>query len=91
VPHGIGIEILAFDKKSDDFTEIHAAIYCERNTHKRIIIGKQGQMIRKIGTVARKDIENLLGTHIHLDLWVKVRPGWRDSPNDLRTLGYVEE
>lgn len=91
VPHGIGIEILAFDKKSDDFTEIHAAIYCERNTHKRIIIGKQGQMIRKIGTAARKDIENLLGTHIHLDLWVKVRPGWRDSPNDLRTLGYVEE
>lgn len=91
VPHGIGIEILAFDKKSNDFTEIHAAIYCERNTHKRIIIGKQGQMIRKIGTAARKDIENLLGTHIHLDLWVKVRPGWRDSPNDLRTLGYVEE
>jgi GTP-binding protein Era len=91
IPHGIGIEIIAFEKVNEGFTKIHASIYCERDTHKRIIIGKQGQMIGKIGSAARRDIETLLDTHVHLDLWVKVRPGWRDSLNDLRTLGYVEE
>lgn len=91
IPHGIGVEILKIDKKNDHFTEIHATIYCEKDSHKRIIIGKQGQMIRKIGSAARAEIETLLDTHIHLDLWVKVRPGWRDSVSDLKTLGYFDE
>ena len=91
VPHGTGVEILKIDKKNDGFTEIHATIYCEKESHKRIIIGKQGQMIRKIGSAARSEIETLLDTHVHLDLWVKVRPGWRDSASDLKTLGYLNE
>lgn len=91
VPHGIGVEILSFETEENGFTTIHATIYCEKESHKRIILGKQGQMIKKIGSTSRFEIENLLGNHIHLDLWVKVRPGWRNSTSDLKTLGYFEE
>ncbi|MDD2428643.1 MAG: GTPase Era [Eubacteriales bacterium] len=89
VPHGIGIEILQIKKENERFTEIHANVYCEKDSHKRIIIGKQGQMLKKIGSAARVEIETLLGTHVNLNLWVKVRPGWRDSASELRTLGYT--
>ncbi|MDD7174303.1 MAG: KH domain-containing protein, partial [Clostridiales bacterium] len=69
-------------------TEIHATIYCERASHKGIIIGKQGAMLRTIGSEARRDIENLLGTKVNLQLWVKIREDWRNRMDDLRTLGY---
>lgn len=88
VPHGIGVEIMGMTKENDDFMEIHATIYCEREAHKGIIIGKRGAMLQLIGSEARHDIENLLGLHVNLQLWVKVRPGWRNSADDLRTLGY---
>ncbi len=88
VPHGIGVEMQAITKLSDRLTEIHATIYCERAAHKGIIIGKQGSMLGKIGAEARADIETLLGAHVSLKLWVKVREGWRDRGDDLRTLGY---
>ncbi len=88
VPHGIGVEMMAITKQSDNLTEIHATIYCERAAHKGIIIGKQGAMLRRIGQEARKDIETLMGTHVHLQLWVKVRENWRNRMDDLRTLGY---
>jgi len=88
VPHGIGVEMMAINKQSDNLTEIHATIYCERQAHKGIIIGKQGAMLRRIGQEARTDIETLLGTHVHLQLWVKVRENWRNRMDDLRTLGY---
>ena len=88
VPHGIGVEMMAMNKESDDFMEIHATIYCERAAHKGIIIGKQGAMLRVIGSEAREDIEKLLGLHVNLKLWVKVRPDWRNRMDDLRTLGY---
>ncbi len=88
VPHGIGVEMMAITKQSDSLTEIHATIYCERAAHKGIIIGKQGAMLRRIGQEARADIETLLGTHVHLQLWVKVRENWRNRMDDLRTLGY---
>ena len=91
VPHGIGIEILQIKKENEKFTEIHANVYCEKESHKRIIIGKQGAMLRKIGSAARMEIETLLGTHINLNLWVKVRPGWRDSASELKTLGYTDQ
>ena len=90
VPHGVGIEILKIEQMSDSLSEIHATIYCEKDSHKRIIIGKQGSMIKKIGSGARREIETLLGHQVHLDLWVKVRPNWRNSQADLRTLGYTE-
>lgn len=88
VPHGIGVEMMAMTKESDDFMEIHATIYCERDAHKGIIIGKRGSMLQIIGSEARKDIEQLLGMHVNLKLWVKVRPDWRNRMDDLRTLGY---
>ena len=88
VPHGIGVEIMGMNKESDDFMEIHATIYCERDAHKGIIIGKRGAMLQQIGTEARQDIENLLDLHVNLKLWVKVRPDWRNRMDDLRNLGY---
>lgn len=88
VPHGIGIEILRMEKKNDNLVEIHADIYCERDSHKAIIIGKKGTMLATIGKEARIDIESLLGMRTNLQLWVKVRPDWRNSKADLRTLGY---
>lgn len=88
VPHGIGVEMMAITKLSDTLTEMHATIYCERASHKGIIIGKQGAMLRTIGKEARQDMENLLGTKINLQLWVKVREDWRNRMEDLRTLGY---
>lgn len=91
VPHGIGVEMMAMKKLNDHFSEIDATIYCERDSHKGIIIGKKGAMLQKIGAEARADIEALLDTHVNLQLWVKVRPGWRDSAEDLKTLGYVKD
>ncbi|MDO4483397.1 MAG: GTPase Era [Clostridia bacterium] len=88
VPHGIGVEMMAMTKESDDFMEIHATIYCERDAHKGIIIGKKGAMLQTIGSEARRDIEQLLGMHVNLKLWVKVRPDWRNRMDDLRNLGY---
>ena len=90
VPHGIGVEMMRIQKLSDNMTEIHATIYCERASHKGIIIGKQGSMLRTIGAESRRDIENLLGTRINLQLWVKIREDWRNRMDDLRTLGYEE-
>ena len=91
VPHGIGVEVLGVEKVSEKLTEINATLYCERSSHKGIIIGKQGGMLRRIGESARKDIEALLNTHINLKLWVKVRPDWRNHPSDLKTLGYTDK
>lgn len=91
VPHGIGVEVLGVKKISDGLTEINATLYCERASHKSIIIGKQGSMLRTIGAEARKDIEALLDTHVNLQLWVKVREDWRNRRDDLRTLGYMRE
>ena len=87
VPHGIGVEMLAM-KRRGDLMEIHATIYCERAAHKGIIIGKQGAMLGKIGSEARRDIEKLLNTHVLLKLWVKVREDWRNRENVIRSLGY---
>ncbi len=90
VPHGIGVEMMAIKKISDTLTEIHADIYCERASHKSIIIGRQGAMLRTIGSEAREDIERLLGTKVNLKLWVKVREDWRNRASDLRSLGYED-
>ena len=88
VPHGIGVEMVLIRPVSDTLTEIHATIYCERESHKGIIIGKQGSMLQRIGSEARADIERLMDTHVNLQLRVKVRPDWRDRKSDLRDMGY---
>ena len=91
VPHGIGVEILGIEQVRDGLTEINATIYCEREAHKPIIIGKHGIMLQTIGTEARMDIEKLLDSHINLKLWVKIRPDWRNNASDLKTLGYEDK
>ena len=91
VPHGVGVEMLSMKEVRPGLTEIHANIYCERASHKSIIIGRQGAMLGKIGSEARRDIEALLGTHVSLKLWVKVREDWRNRAGDLRALGYEDE
>jgi len=90
IPHGVGVEMLAITKLSDRLTEIHANVYCERASHKSIIIGKQGTMLQRIGSQARVDIERLLDTKVVLRLWVKVREDWRNRASDLRAQGYEE-
>jgi GTP-binding protein Era len=79
---------MKIEKESDSLTEIHATIYCEREAHKGIIIGKHGTMLQTIGSEARADIERLLATHVNLQLWVKIRNDWRNNPADLKNLGY---
>ena len=88
VPHGIGVEILRYEMQGN-LRVIDATMYCEKASHKSIIIGKGGQTLREIGSEARRDMEKLTGEHIHLQIWVKVRPGWRDNADDLKTLGYT--
>lgn len=91
IPHGVGVEMLSIKKLSNELTEIHANVYCERAAHKSIIIGKQGAMLGLIGREARVDIERMMGTRIMLKLWVKVREDWRNRAGDLVTLGYTDE
>lgn len=88
IPHGIGVEMMRIESISPELTEMHATLYCERDSHKRIIIGKQGSMLKVIGSEAREDIEKLMGVRVNLQLWVKVRPDWRNNLSDLKTLGY---
>lgn len=89
IPHGIGVEIEKISMREDgQMTDVFAAIYCEREGHKGILIGKGGSMLKRIGTLARKDIEWLLGVRVNLQLHVKVREDWRNSPSAMRELGY---
>ena len=89
IPHGIAVEITSMKKRKEkDIYDIDATIYCERDSHKGIIIGKQGSMLKKIGTNARKDIQRFLGTSINLQLWIKVKKGWRDNDFLLKNFGY---
>lgn len=75
-------------EQENGVTEIHATIFCERDSHKGIIIGKGGSMLKKVGTYAREDMERFFGCKINLQLWVKVKEGWRNSDAILRSLGY---
>ena len=91
VPHGINVEISRFTMREDDsLAEIEATIYCEKASHKGIIIGKNGEMLKKIGEMARADMEKLLGCKVFLETWVKIKENWRDSGANLRTFGYTE-
>jgi len=90
VPHGIAIEIERFKIKENGVIAIDAAIYCEKDSHKGMIIGKNGEMLKKIGEMARRDMEKLLDAKVYLETWVKVKANWRDSGANLRTFGYSE-
>ncbi len=89
VPHGIGVQVERVSYREDkDITDVSAVIICERNSHKGIVIGKGGRMLKRIGTEARKDLEMLFGTKVYLELFVKVEENWRDSVRMMRELGY---
>ena len=88
VPLGIAVQIDSYKERSEDLTAIEASIICERDSHKGIIIGKGGGMLKKIGTAARRDIEEMTGTKVFLKLFVKVRKNWRDNEKDVRSFGY---
>ena len=89
IPHGIAVVVERMkDRKKQDIVDIDAVIICERDSHKPIIIGKNGAMIREIGSRARKEMENLLDMKVNLKLWVKVRKDWRDSDILLKNYGY---
>ena len=90
VPHGAAVEIEKMEE-GEDLTRIGAVIYCEKGSHKPIIIGKGGETIKRIGARAREDIEALLETKVYLELWVKVRDDWRNKPTALRELGYSDK
>ena len=89
IPHGIAVEISEMKKRPEgNLVDVRATIYCEKDSHKGIIIGKHGAMLKKIGSNARTDIERLLGSPIYLELWVKVKKDWRDSDFLLKNFGY---
>lgn len=90
VPHGVYVEVNSMKvRENKDILDIEAFIFCEKESHKAIIIGKNGQMLRKIGSSARAELESLFGQKIYLDLWVKVKKGWRDNISILRSFGYA--
>lgn len=91
IPHGTAVEITKFHEREDGLVELDATIFCEKSSHKGIIIGKNGSMLKKIGEQARQDMEEFLGTKVFLQTWVKVKENWRDSEVLLRNFGYTED
>ena len=91
IPHGTAVEITRFSERDSGVIDVEAVIYCEKASHKGIIIGKQGAMLKKISTMARHDIEKLMGTKVYLETWVKVKENWRDNMNYVRSFGYRDE
>ena len=88
VPHGTAVEVTRFSERDDGIIDLDATIYCEKASHKGIIIGKHGDMLKKISTMAREDCERFMGTKIYLQTWVKVKENWRDSDFLIRNFGY---
>ena len=90
IPHGTAVEITRFSERDSGIIDIDATIYCEKASHKGIIIGKQGAMLKKISSQARTDCEKFMGTKVYLTTWVKVKENWRDSDFLVRNFGYTE-
>jgi len=90
IPHGTAVEITTFTERANGIIDIDATIYCEKASHKGIIIGKQGAMLKKISSMARTDCEKFMGTKVYLTTWVKVKENWRDSDFLVRNFGYSE-
>lgn len=91
IPHGTAVEIARFAERDDEVVEVEATIYCEKNSHKGIIIGKGGAMLKRAATLARQDMEKFMGTKVFLKTWVKVKEHWRDNPAAIQNFGYGKE
>ncbi|MBR5995345.1 MAG: GTPase Era [Eubacteriaceae bacterium] len=90
IPHGIAVSVEEVDE-GETVTNISAMIYCDKKSHKAIVIGKNGEKLKRVGTFARRDIEKLLETKVNLKVWVKVREDWTDDPNEMKKFGYLAE
>ncbi|GAB3071483.1 GTPase Era [Salinicoccus sesuvii] len=91
IPHAIGVEVERMKENDQGLIHVQATIYVERDSQKGMVIGKQGKMLKEIGQLARMDIENLLGSKVYLELWVKVQKDWRNKSQFIRSLGYRDE
>ena len=90
IPHGTAVEVTKFSERDSGVIDLDVTIYCEKASHKGIIIGKGGGMLKKIGTEARREIEQMLEMRVNLQLWVKVKEDWRQRPETLQSLGFSE-
>ena len=91
IPHGTAVEVTKFSQRDNDIIDCHVTIYCEKDSHKGIIIGKKGAMLKKISTQAREDMESFMGAKVYLETWVKVKENWRDNPNAIQNFGYTQD
>jgi len=91
IPHGTAVEVTRFSQRDNDIIDCHVTIYCEKESHKGIIIGKKGAMLKKISTHAREDMEAFMGAKVYLETWVKVKENWRDNPNAIQNFGYTQD
>ena len=91
IPHGTAVEITKFSERDSGVIDVDATIYCEKASHKGIIIGKNGQMLKKISSDARKDCERFMGTKVFLQTWVRVKENWRDSDFMISNFGYHKD
>lgn len=91
IPHGTAVEITRFSERESGVVDVDATIYCEKASHKGIIIGKQGAMLKKVSSLARRDMEKFMGTKVYLQTWVKVKENWRDNVSAVRSLGYQDQ
>jgi GTP-binding protein Era len=90
VPHGTAVEVTRFTERDDGIIDLDVTIYCEKQSHKGMIIGKNGQMLKKVGQLAREEIEAFMGTKVYMETWVKVKDKWRDNAAMIRNFGYRE-
>ncbi len=91
IPHGTAVEITKWSERDDGIIDMHATIYCEKDSHKGIIIGKKGAMLKKISTLARQDVEQFMGTKVYLETWIKVKENWRDNTRLIQNFGFKDE
>lgn len=91
IPHGTAVEVTRFSERDNGIIDLDVTIYCEKTSHKGIIIGKHGDMMKRISSLARQDIERFMGTKVYMETWVKVKENWRDNVNFIRAQGYNEE
>ena len=91
IPHGTAVEITRFSERDNEIIDVNATIYCEKTSHKGIIIGKNGAMLKKISSLARQDMEAFMGARVYLETWVKVKENWRDNLNFIHNVGYRDD
>jgi len=91
VPHGVAVEVTKFSQRDSGLIDVEVTVYCEKESHKGILIGKKGAMLKKLGSEAREEIEKYMGEKVNLQMWVKVKENWRENRNYVRNFGYREE